>query len=62
MYFFGYGNFIYSQGTVQVALYRTLNFKAGYQLGTRLSIQGTNDHIGLRLTQQGPVAGLEGSW
>jgi hypothetical protein len=62
MYFFGYGNFIYSQGTVQVALYKTLNFKAGYQLGTRLSIQGTNDHIGLRLTQQGPVAGLEGSW
>ena len=62
MYFFGYGHFIYSQATAQVALYGGLNFKGGYQLGTQLSIQGTNDHIGLRLTQQGPVAGLEGSW
>lgn len=62
MYFFGYGNFIFSQGTAQVRLYKGLDFKGGYQLGTRLSIQGTEDRLGLRLTQSGPVAGLEASW
>jgi hypothetical protein len=62
MYFFGYGNFIFSQGTAQLRLYKSLNFKGGYQLGTRLSIQGTEDRLGLRLTQAGPVAGLEASW
>ncbi len=62
MYFFGYGNFMFSQGTAQVRLYKGLDFKAGYQMGTRLSIQGTNDRVGFRLTQQGPVAGLEASW
>jgi len=62
MYFFGYGNFLYTQGTAQVALHRNLNLKAGYQMGTRLSVHGTNDHIGLRLTQKGAILGLEGSW
>jgi len=62
MYFFGYGNFIFSQGTAQLRLYKGLNLKGGYQLGTRLSIQGTEDRLGLRLTQAGPVAGLEASW
>ena len=62
MYFFGYGNFIYAVGAAQVAIHRNLNLKAGYQLGTRLSVQGTNDHIGLRITQKGPVVGLEASW
>lgn len=59
MYFFGYGSFLSSQESVQIKLSRNVNFKAGYQLGTRFSIQGQNDNIGLRLTQQGPVAGLE---
>ncbi|MGC2616256.1 MAG: hypothetical protein WA354_19645 [Terracidiphilus sp.] len=62
MYFFGYGNFMFSQGTAQVRLYKGVDFKAGYQMGTRLSIQGTNNRVGFRLTQQGPVAGLEASW
>ena len=62
MYFFGYGDFLYTQGTAQVALHRNLNLKAGYQMGTRLSVHGTNDHIGLRLTQKGVIVGLEGSW
>jgi hypothetical protein len=62
MYFFGYGNFMFARATAQVKLHRNLDLKAGYQMGTRLSIQGTNDHIGLRLTQLGPVAGLEASW
>jgi hypothetical protein len=62
MYFFGYGNFMYGQASAQVALHHNLNLKAGYQMGTRLSVQGTHDHIGLRLTQKGAIVGLEGSW
>ena len=62
MYFFGYGNFIYTQGSGQVKLYKNLAVRAGYQLGTRFSIQGKTNNIGLRLTQTGPVAGLEASW
>ena len=62
MYFFGYGDFLYTRGTAQVALHRGLNLKAGYQMGTRLSVHGTNDHIGLRMTQKGPIVGLEFSW
>jgi hypothetical protein len=62
MYFFGYGNFMFAQGTAQLRLFKGVDFKGGYQMGTRLSIQGTNDRVGFRLTQQGPVAGLEASW
>lgn len=61
MYFFGYGDFLYTQGSAQVALHHNLNLKVGYQLGTRLSVHGTNNHIGLRLTQKGAIVGLEWS-
>ena len=62
MYFFGYGDFYSAKGTVGVGLTHSLKLTAGYQLGTRLSIHGGSNQIGLRLTQKGPVAGLEGSW
>lgn len=62
MYFFGYGSFIYTQGSAQVKLHKNLAFRAGYQLGTRFSLQGKNNNIGLRLTQTGPTAGLEANW
>lgn len=62
MYFFGYGDFYYSQGTAQIAVHKHLNVQAGYQLGTRFNVHGTNDQIGLRLTQSGPVAGLQAHW
>jgi hypothetical protein len=62
MYFFGYGNFIYTAGSAQVKLHKNLALRGGYQLGTRFSIQGKNNNIGLRLTQTGPVAGLEAHW
>ena len=62
MYFFGYGNFVYTHGTVQVELHRNLNFTAGYQIGTRLKIEAADNRVGLRLTQVGPEAGLEASW
>ena len=62
MYFFGYGSFSYAQGAAQVKLHKHLALRGGYQLGTRFSLQGKNNNIGLRLTQTGPVAGLEASW
>ena len=62
MYFFGYGNFIYTAGTVQFAIRHNLNLTGGYQMGSRLKITGTNDRLGLRMVQVGPLAGLEASW
>jgi hypothetical protein len=62
MYFFGYGNFISSYGTVGVALNRHLNFQGGYQLASRLDIKAKDNRIGLNLSQSGAVAGLEVSF
>ena len=62
MYFFGYGDFYSTKGTVGVGLAHNWKLTAGYQLGTRLSIHGGSNQIGLRLTQKGPVVGVEGSW
>lgn len=62
MSFFGYGNFVAARGSVGIGLTKNLKFQAGYQMGSRLSIHGTNDQIAIELTQKGPTAGLEYSW
>jgi hypothetical protein len=62
MYFFGYGDFVYARGKGNVKLHNHLDLTAGYQLGTRLKVKGTSNRVGLRLTQTGPVAGLEASF
>ena len=62
MYFFGYGDFLTARGTLGVGLTRRLAFRAGYQMGSRLTIQGTSDQIAIRVTQKGPTAGIEYSW
>jgi hypothetical protein len=62
MYFFGYGNFISSIGTVGISLNKHLNLQGGYQLGSRFDIKSKTDRIGLNLTQRGAVAGLEVSF
>lgn len=62
MYFFGYGDFISSLGTLGVSVNRHLNFQGGYQLSSRINIHARNDRIGLSLTQTGAVAGLEVSF
>jgi hypothetical protein len=62
MSFFGYGNFLQSRGNVGVLLTQHLALRAGYQLGSRLSVHGTSDQIAIQLTQKGPTAGLEYSW
>ncbi len=62
MYLFGYGDFITARGNVGVGLTKGLALRAGYELGSRLSVHGTADQIALRVTQKGPTAGLEYSW
>jgi|SRR5580692_1904877 hypothetical protein len=62
MPFFGYGNFVTAKGTVGVGITEHLAVRAGYQLGSRLSIHGTADQIAIELSQKGPTAGLEYSW
>jgi len=62
MYLFGYGNFISSGGTIGVALTRRLSINGGYLLGSRLAVKNTNNRLGVRFTQQGPIAGIEFSF
>jgi hypothetical protein len=62
MYFFGYGNFISSYGTIGLSVNKHLNLQGGYQLSSRLNVKSTNNRIGVDLTQRGAVAGLEVSF
>jgi hypothetical protein len=62
MPFFGYGNFLAAEGGVNVGLTKNLMFRAGYEMGSRVSIHGTADQIALKLTHAGPTAGLVYSW
>jgi len=62
MGFFGYGNFLTARANVTVGLTEHLALRAGYQLGSRLSIHGTSDQIAIETTQKGPTAGIEYSW
>jgi hypothetical protein len=62
MYFFGYGNFISSYGTIGLSVNKHLNLQGGYQLSSRLTVKSTDDRIGVDLTQRGAVAGLQVSF
>jgi hypothetical protein len=63
MYFFGYGSFVSSAGTLGWTLTKHLSLNAGYQLGSRLVVKSNStDRIGLRLTQKGSIVGLEFSF
>jgi|HubBroStandDraft_4_1064222.scaffolds.fasta_scaffold73095_2 hypothetical protein len=61
MYFFGYGNFVSSAGTLGVRVAKHLDVIAGYQLGSRLNAHNSssNNRIGISLTQTGAVVGVE---
>jgi hypothetical protein len=60
MYLFGYGNYVSSSGTLGLTVSKNLSVNAGYQLGSRLEVKSNaSDRIGLRLTQQGAIVGLE---
>ncbi|MBV8864363.1 MAG: hypothetical protein JO210_03075 [Acidobacteriaceae bacterium] len=64
MYLFGYGNFVSTADNIGVTLVKHLSLNAGYQLGSRLVVnnKASSDRFGLRLTQKGPIAGLEWSF
>jgi hypothetical protein len=62
MSFFGYGNFVSGNAVVGIRMSPHWNARAGYLLGSRLKITGSNDRIAIRLTQKGPVFGVEYQW
>jgi hypothetical protein len=64
MYFFGYGNFVSTSDALGVTLNKHISLSAGYQLGSRLVVNNSAsaNRIGLRLTQQGAIAGAEFSF
>jgi hypothetical protein len=59
MYFFGYGNFVSTTDVIGITLTKHISAVAGYQLGSRLNVTGTENRVALDLTQKGAVAGLE---
>ncbi len=61
MYLFGYGNFISTADYLGVTIAKHFSVNAGYQLGSRLVVNNDSktDRIGIRLTQSGPIAGLQ---
>ena len=60
LYFFGYGDFISARTTIAARLTKHLGIDAGYQVGSRLVIDTGGAKA--RVTQQGPIAGLEFRW
>jgi len=51
-----------ARGTGDLSLSRNWRLNLGDQMSTRLRIDTGTNEIGIRLTQKGPVAGLEASW
>jgi hypothetical protein len=62
MYFFGYGNFVSSMGTVGLRFGRNFAIRGGYQLGSRFDINTKANRLGVSLSQKGGIAGLEFSF
>jgi hypothetical protein len=62
MYFFGYGNYVSSIGTLGLSLTRHIAIQGGYSLGSRYEIKTKTDRVGMTLSQHGAVAGLEFSF
>ncbi len=61
MYFFGYGNFVSTSDALGIHLAKHVDVHVGFQIGSRLRVNNNSstDRIGLRLTQQGVIVGLE---
>lgn len=62
MYFFGYGNFVSSTGTIGFGLTRRLSINGGYAMGSRYTIRNTNNRLGVQYTETGPIVGIEFSF
>lgn len=61
MYLFGYGNFVSTADYLGVTIAKHFSANAGYQLGSRLVVNNDSktNRLGIRLTQKGPIAGLQ---
>lgn len=62
MSFFGYGNFVSGGALLGFPISTHWDVRAGYLMGSRLKISGSTDNIAIRLTQKGPVFGIEYHW
>jgi len=63
MYLFGYGNFVSAADTLGLTINKYMSINAGYTLGSHLAVNdNSTTRIGVRLTQQGALAGLEFSF
>lgn len=62
MSFFGYGNFVSGGAMLGFPISTHWDVRAGYLMGSRLKISGSTDNIAIRLTQKGPVFGIEHHW
>jgi len=62
MSFFGYGNFISANATLGFPISHSWDARVGYLLGSRLKIEDSSSDIAVRLTQKGPVFGVEYHW
>lgn len=60
--FFGYGNFVSGNAVLGFRVGHPWDARAGYLLGSRFKIYDASNNIGIRLTQKGPVVGLEYHW
>jgi len=59
MYLFGYGDFISTADEIGYSVNEHFSVNAGYELGSRLTVNNNqSNRIGLRMTQQGAIAGL----
>ena len=62
MYFFGYGHYVSTLGTLGFNLAKHIAIRGGYTISSRFAITTRATRIGANLSQQGGIAGLEFSF
>lgn len=62
MSFFGYGNFVSGSAVLCFPISHHWDARTGYLLGSRFKVYRSSDNIGIRLTQKGPLFGIEYHW
>jgi hypothetical protein len=62
VYLFGYGRFVSTADDPGVTLTKHITLNAGYQLASHLTVNGTQNRLGLQLSLKGPLVGMEFSF
>ena len=62
MSFFGYGNFVSANAVLGFPIAKKWDVRVGYLMGSRLRINSSDNEIAIRLTQKGPIVGVERHW